>query len=140
MEASKRNLIKSILLFAVFFCIAFFGTRYLMGSKTERKLKEVSEEINRNCPTKVDSETVLDSTTVTGETLNYHYTLPNESVAAKSFDPLGAKSFISKRAQENYESAPQMKDLRELRAELHYYYNDGHGQPAFDFSVKPKQQ
>lgn len=140
MGASKQNVLKSVVLFAVFFCIAFFGTRYLMGSKTQRKLKEVSEEINQNCPTKIDSETRLDSTSVTGETFNYHYSLPNESVSARSFDVHGAKNFIRTQAQKNYETSPQMKDMREMGIELHYYYRDGHGAPAFDFSIKPKQK
>lgn len=140
MGASKQNMLKSAVLFVVFFCIAFFGTSYLMGSKTERRLKEVSEEINQNCPAKVDSETRLDSTSVTGETLNYYYALPNESVAAKTFDVNGAKNFIRSQAQKNYDTNPQMKDMRELGVELHYHYRDGHGTPAFDFSIKPKQK
>lgn len=141
MQPQTKKTVTSIGIFVVFFCIAFFGTSYLMkGGKTERKLKEAAEEINKNAPAQIDAETRLDSASVDGETLQYYFTLPSESVDAKTFDAAGAKEFISKQAQKNYDESPQMNALRELDATLHYFYRDGQGKPAFDFSIKPKQK
>ena len=139
-ESTKRN-IKMGVLFAVVFCAAFFVTSHLMkGCKGNAKLEAAAEQINQNTPSMIDAETRLDSATVLGNTLRYHFSLPHESLARKSFDPESAKAFLIDQAQKNYDSQPQMENLRADNVVLHYFYTDGEGQRAFDFTIKPKQK
>ncbi len=137
---TKRNL-RMAALFVFFFSLAFFGTSMLLGKgKLERKLQGAADEINKNIPAMVDAETRLDSASVSGDTLRYHFTLPNESVDRKTFDPQSASAFVMEQAQKNYDTQSGMEELRQEGVVLHYFYKDQQGRHAFDFTIKPKQE
>ncbi len=137
---TKRN-IRMAALFVFFFSLAFFGTSMLLGKgKLERKLQDAADEINKNIPVMVDAETRLDSASVSGDTLRYHFTLPNESVARKTLDPQSASAFVKEQAQKNYDTQSGMEELRQEGVLLHYFYKDQQGLDAFDFTIKPKQE
>jgi hypothetical protein len=141
MQENNKKLINQILLFVVVFAIAFFGTKYVVSSfgGNHNKLKQVALELNKRSPQLVDSETRLDSSTASGDTLVYHYTLINLTKNDTTVNLVGAKEFITKQAQSNLDTNAQMKDLRAMKVKLKYEYKDKNNQPLFNFTITSKK-
>lgn len=137
MEKPKNQLLVQILIFGIVFVIAFFGTRMLFfGSNADSELQQVSDEMNKTMPILVDSETRLDKSSVSGDTLQYHYTLVNVTKENPSRDLTEAKAFMTSNASKNLEQSAEMKLYREKSVPLQYIYNDKNGKLLFDFTVR----
>ena len=140
-QTAKKKIVLQSLIFAITFVIAFFGAKYLFSrnkNTPNAMLLEASQEMNKSMPKMIDAETRLDSTSVTDETLNYHYTLihvHNDSSKA-SFDQV--KLEMASKAQINLDSNPAMQDYRENNIALHYIFKDKEKNEVFDYTVKPK--
>jgi hypothetical protein len=141
MQENNKKLINQVLLFIGVFAIAFFGTKYVVSSfgGAHNHLKQVALELNKRSPQLVDSETRLDSSTASGDTLVYHYTLINLTKNDTTVNVAGAKEFITKQAQSNLDTNAQMKDLRAMKVKLKYDYKDKNNQPLFNFTITSKK-
>jgi hypothetical protein len=141
MPENNKKLVNQIVLFVVVFAIAFFGTKYVVASfkADNSKLKKVALELNRRGPQLIDSETRLDSTTASGDTLQYHYTLVNLSTKDTTVNLQEAKEYIKKQAQTNFDTNAQMKELRTMKAKLKYEYKDKNNLPVFNFTITANQ-
>jgi len=142
-KVAKKKIVLQSLIFAITFIIAFFGAKYLF-SKNENTpnamLVEASQEMNKTMPKMIDAETRLDSTSVERETLNYHYTLINMLKDSSKMDFEAVKSTMLKKAQENIDTNPAMKDYRENNISLHYIFKDKEKNKLFDYTVKKQKQ
>lgn len=141
MEESKKKIILQVVIFAITFMVAFFGTQYLMkgGNSSDNELIKISDELNKKCPVMVDSETQLDNSKVFDNTLQYNYTLINVAKNDTTFDSAGAKKFIQKNAQGNLDNRPEMKVYRDKKIALKYNYRDKNGKKLFDFIINSKK-
>lgn len=141
MQENNKKLINQVLLFIGVFAIAFFGTKYVVASfgGAHNHLKQVALELNKRSPQLVDSETRLDSSTASGDTLVYHFTLVNLTKNDTTVNLAAAKGFITKQAQSNLDTNAQMKDLRAMKVKLKYDYKDKNNQPLFNFTITSKK-
>lgn len=142
MEKASKSRLSAVLIFAVTFAIAFFGTKYLFsGNSDDAKLKEIAAQINKSCPVVVDSETRLDNTEAfDGAKIQYNYTLLNVTKGDSTVNISDTKKFIEGQSQQNLDTNPQMHAFREMDITMKYHYKDKNGQFLFDFTIKPKNK
>lgn len=141
MQENNKKLFNQVLLYIGVFALAFFGTKYVVAAfgGNHNKLKQIALEVNKRSPQWVDAETRLDSSTARGDTLVYHYTLINLMKNDPTVNLTGAKEFITKQAQTNLDTNPQMKDLRAMKVALKYDYKDKNKQPLFNVTISSKK-
>jgi len=137
MPENNNKIRNQVLLFVGVFAIAFAGTQFAMSffRGGNSKLKAVAQDLNKKGPQLIDSETRIDSTTAAGDTLVYHYTLVNLTKQDTTVNFEGAKAYIQKQAQANFDTNTKMNELREMKVKLKYEYSDKKGQPLFDFTI-----
>lgn len=137
-KTAKNALIVKSIIFLISFGIAFFAARYFF-SKTDKTdnlmLVENSRTANKSLPKMLDSETQLDSTSVENMTLKYHHTLIHTVKDSSDFDVITIKSAMSKKAQDNFDNNPVMKDYRENGISLQYIFNDKRGNEILEYTV-----
>lgn len=142
-KSSSKKIVLQIVLFLVFFAMAFFATQYILSDKTEKGnslLIRASKELNAQLPEMLDSDTRLDSTSVENETLKYHYTLVNFPKDNIEVDFDAVKSKMIKKTQDNLDTNPEMKEYRDNNFSLHYIYVDKNKNPVFDYTIKHQKQ
>lgn len=137
MPENKNKIRNQVLLFVGVFAIAFAGTQFAMSffRGSNSKLIEVAQELNKKGPQLIDPETRIDSTTAAGDTLVYHYTLVNLTKQDTTVNLEGAKAYIKKQAQTNFDTNTKMNELREMKVKLKYEYKDKNSQPLFNFTI-----
>lgn len=141
MEKGKNKSVIQIIIFAVTFVIAFFGTKYVMSGFSSKnvQLEKMAAEMNKDCPKQMDAETRLDSANVFDNTFQYNFSLVNFSKEDPSVDIESVKNFVETNAQHNLDSNTQMKYFREKDVTVKYNYKDKKGEHVFDFSIKSKK-
>ncbi len=140
---SKASSIKKILGSVgavVVFVIAFVVVRSLsyqsttsiidgiQGNKTEltsEVMNQVAEDINKELPTMIDSDTRLDSVYGAENTLGYKYTLINTSLSEIDSDLLSAQ--IRPKIVNNVCTTPDMAIYVKNKATITYTYYDKNG-------------
>jgi len=142
MNKGNKKLITQIIIFIVFFSIAFFGTRMLFSvNSVDTELKKVAEEINEKCPVLIDSDTRLDSVAAfEGKIIQYNYTLLPFDKSDKSLEIEAMKSKVKIQSQENYDASVEMADFRTKEVKMKYSYYDKNGKFLFDFEVLPSNK
>lgn len=76
-EKSKSIKVKIIptLVGILAFMLSYWGVQQLFSTSIEKELRESANELNKNCPVMIDSETRLDNTIVIdAKTFQYNYT------------------------------------------------------------------
>lgn len=142
-KKSKKITPAQIIVFAVSFAAAYFGANYLFSSSDKEPsvmLINASKEMNLTLPKMLDEATRLDSTTVSGLTLNYHYTLVDLLKDNPDIDLDAVKLDMKAKAQDNLDTNPVMNDYRVNNISLHYIFNDEKNNKVFDYTVQPKKQ
>ena len=142
-KKGKNKLVVQGIIFAVSFAIAFFGANYFFSKKDktpDAMLLENSLKANKDLPKMLDSETRLDSTSVENSTLKYHHTLINTIKDSSAMDFEVIKMQMSKKAQDNFDTNPVMKDYRENNVTLQYIFNDKNNNEVLEYTIKPKNQ
>lgn len=144
MEKKSRKITPAqVVIFIVCFALAYFGANYLFssGEKTASSmLINASKEMNRTLPKMLDSATRLDSSSVKGMTLTYHYTLIKLLEENPEIDLEAVKLDMKDKAQNNLDTNPLMNDYRVNNISLHYNFNDEKNKKVFEYTVKPKKQ
>ena len=92
----------------------------------DSQIVKIANEINKNCPFMVDSQTRLDNTVAgTGKTIIYNYTLINymkDDVDTDTFE-----SNVKPRIINMIKTSPDMKYLRDNDVVFEYNYSDKTG-------------
>ena len=108
------------------------------SSKTQHDetLKELAAELNKSCPTMIDSETELTSVVgMPNNELQYNYILVNyekEGFDVQTFET-NMRSIISNAIISN----PDLKVFRDMKTTLSYQYNDKNGMYILKLSFQP---
>ena len=109
---------------------------------SENKTKEASiylekeaQNINRQCPAKIDAVTSLDSCAHKQENiLVYYYTVNDTCIFDKSdFEGRQIPNLI-----EIMKTSPEMSGLRNYNTTINHRYNDRNGKLFYSFSINPQ--
>ena len=140
-QKNKRTLLYQVLLFVIFFALAFFGTKFLFKKDIGDQLKEVSTEMNKSLPMNVDAETRLDGTTfIAPKTMQYNYTALSTNADSLSLDREDLINQLQSNTQNLLDTSPAMKLFRENDVTLKYNYKDKNGKALIDFSINPTKK
>ena len=138
-KAVNKISTKQIVFFVISFAMAYYVATYFLSQDEKspnEMLLDVSTQMNKSMPKMVDAETRLDSTSADGMTLNYHYTLINQSKDNSVMDFELVKTMMTEKAQKNLDSNPIMKDYRDNNISLHYIFKDKNQNQVFDYTVE----
>ncbi len=143
MESNRKKLLFQIIIFAITFVVAFFGTKYFIKSmkSDNSELKKAAQEINKSCPVMIDNQTRLDNVVLISDTIfQYNYTLVKIENKDKNFDSEKLKQNIQSQSQKNLDSNAAMKYQRDNNIYLKYVYKDRNNRLLFDFIINHKKQ
>lgn len=140
-QKNKRTLLYQVLLFVIFFALAFFGTKFLFKKDIGDQLQEVSTEMNKSLPMNVDEETRLDGTIfIAPKTMQYNYTALSTNADSLSLDREDLINNLQSNTQNLLDTSPAMKLFRENDVTLKYNYKDKNGKPLIHFSINPTKK
>jgi hypothetical protein len=143
MESKNKKLYFQIILFAITFIVAFFGTQYLIKhfKSGDSELKKTADDINKSCPVMIDQETRLDHVAFLNDTVfQYNYTLVNIAKEDANFDLEKMKQFVESQSQKNLDNNAAMKYQRENHVSLMYQYKDKNNKDLFNFTIRSKNK
>ncbi len=134
----KKKIINTIIGMLAFF-ISYFAIQYFVFNKNsiDKKLIEVANEINKNCPITLDKETRLDNTLVLpNRTFQYNYTLVNIDKSVIDADEL--KNYLQPGILNTIKTNPDMKTLRDNKVNFVYRYVDKNNEFIFKIIIPSK--
>ncbi len=100
-------------------------------------LKQASNEINKNCPMVVDSETTLNNTTILpGRIFQYNYRMSN--LSKDSIDVEYFKETMKPPIINSVKTNPDLKQFRDKGVTLTYSYVDMDGKFVAKITVTPE--
>jgi hypothetical protein len=106
------------------------------GKQDEVPLQEVVAELNKKCPTMIDSETRLDRITAEeGPVLSYYYSLMN--VEASKVDTHRFRMAVSPELLATIRVSDEMKQLRDQEVTIRYCYVDRFHKPIMNLEFTP---
>jgi hypothetical protein len=98
-------------------------------------LKQVADEINKKCPRRIDSITVLDGTTAAfNNTFAYNYTI---NIDTTKYNVKILESLMTDYWQNNYKTNPAAEDFKRMKTTLLYNYKDKQGNFLFRVEISP---
>jgi len=104
----------------------------------EKKMTQAASEINKTCPVMLDKETRLENTaSLPDNTFQYNYTLVHVIKDSIKIEPL--QEYLKKYIVNNVKSNPGLKDFRDNKTTMAYYYKDKNGVLLFKITVTPGQ-
>ncbi len=126
--------------FAIFYALGQFSGEIFGGfgkkQTFDKVLLESANEINKICPLMVDGETRLDNAIAKPDNVfQYNYTLVN--MLKDSLDVEKLKDYIEPVIINGVKTNPELKNFRENKTTLNYYYRDKAGIYLFMISVTP---
>lgn len=128
----------SIFLGTIVIVLLIWGTWQIFFQNTsmDRVLEETAFELNRLCPTLIDSDTRLESVAaLPPRTLQFHYTLIN--VEKDNVDSTAFKKYIEPILIEDTKTNPKMKFQRKRSITVNYVYKDKDGKYICAISMSP---
>jgi hypothetical protein len=132
---SKYLMILIIILIGL---IAIFRAKSILFNtlSIDEKNKTIADEINKNCPFIIDSETRLDNTSaLPNNVFAYFYTLVN--MQKDEIDTLNFKNAIKPTLIHSIKSHPDMKFQRKNQTTLSYNYRDRNGDFVLKLNIGP---
>jgi hypothetical protein len=126
----------------IFYIIGQIGkealSRFFKNPTLDKAMMEMASEINKSCPFMVDEETRLDNTiALPNNIFQYNYTLIN--VEKKSIDIDNVKKYLEPVIIKSLKTSPQMKEMRENKTTVNYFYRDKAGVFLFIISITPNK-
>lgn len=126
----KKSLQTFLLLF-IFIKCAQPKTEFVNSKAVEDVTK-----FNKKCPMMIDSETRIDAIEIKKpNTIIYKYTLVNLNVA--NVDTILFKETLRPGIINTLKINPDLKGLRDLKANFEYYYKDRKNKYIYSFTVTP---
>jgi hypothetical protein len=128
--------------FAIFYAIGQFGGEKIVGlfkkSTFNKAMMVTASEINKSCPIMVDNATRLDNAIAMPDNVfQYNYTLVNMVKDSVNIGEL--KNYLLPNITNFVKTNPDMKQIRDNKMTVNYYYKDKVGVYLFTISVKPEQ-
>ena len=100
------------------------------------KALEVVEKFNKKCPMMIDSETRIDGIEVKKpNTILYKYTLMHVSV--ENVDTALFEAALRPGIVNTLKTNPDLKEMRDLKANFEYYYKDRENKFIYSFLITP---
>lgn len=126
--------------FALFYVIGNFAGEAIVGvikkPNIEKALQETAQEINKNCPMIIDSETQLDNAiALPGNIIQYNYTLIN--VVKETINIEEIRHFLEPTIINYVKTQPEMKVMRDNKTTFNYSYRDKNGVFLMLIKVSP---
>ncbi len=125
--------------FAICFILGSFVFMRCDQPKPEivnNKALEVVEKFNQKCPMMIDSETRIDGIEVKKpNTILYKYTLMNVSV--ENVDTTLFEAALRPGIVNTLKTNPDLKEMRDLKANFEYYYKDKKNKFIYSFTITP---
>jgi len=138
LQLNLKSILGIIVVTIIAAAVSFAVQQFFFKPKIDKELMKMASELNKSCPIMVDAETRLDNMVVLpNKTFQYNYSLVN--IGREDIDTLYIKNFLEPNIVNNIKTNPQMKELRDKKVTLQYYYKDRNGAYLFMISVKPKQ-
>jgi len=104
----------------------------------DKALMHSASEINKSCPIMVDAVTRLDNAiAMPSNSFQYNYTIM--SMEKMAVDTLQIKSKLEPQILRLLKTNPQMKDMRDGKVTMIYYYKDKNGDYLFQIAVTHQQ-
>lgn len=123
---NKRAKIIPAVVGVLAFMISYWGVQQLFSTSIEKELREAANELNKNCPVMIDSETRLDNTMVIdAKTFQYNYTLVGMEIA--TIDTVDFNNYMEPSIVLQTKSNPQLEFVRKGKVTLNYLYKDKNG-------------
>jgi hypothetical protein len=137
-----KYLIGFAVAFAIFYAIGQFGGEKIVGifkkPAFNKAMMETASEINKSCPIMIDNATRLDNAIAMPDNVfQYNYTLVNMVKDSVNIGEL--KNYLLPTITNFVKTNPDMKQIRENKMTVNYYYKDKAGIYLFTISVKPEQ-
>jgi len=103
----------------------------------EERLKVFVAKVNKKCPTLLDSETQFDGIDLKeGNIIRYKYTLVN--VFSENVDKNQFYRDLWPGILSDIKISSEMKNLRDKRMTVEYYYQDKDQKPIYTFKITPE--
>ncbi len=133
---SKRNSIKSFLVFIAIFAITFLMVNCNTKPSEDLRLKAMVEKINKGCPIQIDPYTSLTSVKLLpSKTILYNYTLPE--ITKEGIDLEKIKEQVFPALLQKFRENPEVKPLRDLNATLKHHYVDKNDELIIEYVITP---
>ena len=133
---NQRNLPWTILLIMTILAYSCKNTNSRKDAEIQNKLKQVANEVNKDCPKIINSETRLDNAgAFSNRTLMYNFTLVNKE--RSQIDTLMLKSSMEPSIINQFKTSPIFELARQNHLTIKYYYKDKNGIYLFTISITP---
>ena len=135
---SGKGLLRTIIIVVVVVLAGALMKQFFKSPSFEQVMLQAANEMNKSCPTMIDSETRLDSATVIlPKIFQYNYTLINYE--KEELDILELENMLEQSIVNSVRISPEMKDFRDNKVVINFYYNDKNGDYLLHISVSPEQ-
>ena len=135
---NSKGLLRTIIIVVVVVLAGALMKQLLKSPSFEKVLIEAANDVNKSCPAMIDGGTRLDSATViVPKTFQYHYTLINYE--KEELDILELENMLEHGIVNSVRISPEMKDFRDNKVVINFYYNDKNGDYLLHISVSPEQ-
>ena len=110
------------------------------GVAVDAALKAAVDDLNKNTPTMVDSDTRLDNAEAPGErTLRYNYTLVNYAKADFTDEQIAEfESTLKPQMASQIKGSKDLEQLRSLDVIFQFHYSSNDGQDLFTVTISPE--
>jgi len=135
---SGKGLLRTIIIVVVVVLAGALMKQFLKSPSFEKALIEAANDVSKSCPMMLDDDTRLDSATVIlPKTFQYNYTLIN--FEKEELDVLELKNMLEPDIVNFIRTSRDMKNFRDNKVVINYYYNDKNGDYLLNISVSPEQ-
>lgn len=133
----KKGKTLGIIVGAIAFILAYFGTKQLFKTDLESNLQKAARELNEQTPVQMDQYTRLDSASAKGTTnFIYYYSLIDIEKSEVNLDTVN--KYIRSGIIENVKTSPELKVYRDHNITMDYIYYDKNGDLVTKISVTPE--
>jgi hypothetical protein len=137
-ESQNKTTIKTIAAIVAVLAIAFISWQCSSSASFDKELIAASKELNKTCPTMIDEDSRLDSTSVlAGNIFQYNYTLV--SASKDSVDVKAVTSTLEPTLINTVKTSPDLKEFRDHKVTMSYNYKDKDGAFLLNISVTPEK-
>lgn len=137
-KMDKNKAIGMIVGLAAFF-IAYFAVQqvFFKPATFDKQMMQISSELNKSCPIRVDAETQLDNAVALPDnTFQYNYTLVGMERATVDIPEL--ENYLQPLILNTIKTNPDLRIFRENDVTMVYNYKDKKGEHLFKLTFKPE--
>lgn len=117
---------------------AFLIKQFFFNPTFDDKLTKIASEMNKVCPTMINSETRLDNAAaLPPKTMQYNYSLIN--IVADTIDVSQMQDYLAPIILNRVKTSPDMKYFRDNEVTIAFNYQDRDGRFLMKISITPDQ-